>query len=105
MVKINLCETCRKEVECFMKGIFKREDCKDCEPLSPEELLEKDEFANTIMVGPCPECQSENTINCENESPIQDITIGACLNCKTTGIQNVGMYLRRKGKFVPIGCF
>jgi len=53
-----------------MKGIFKREDCKACEPLSPEELLEKDEFANTIMVGLCPECGSENTINCENEPSI-----------------------------------
>jgi len=65
-----------------MKGIFEREDCKDYEPLSPEELLEREEFADAIMVGPCPECQSENTINCEDEPSIQDIAVEACLDCK-----------------------
>jgi len=84
-----------------MKGIFEREDCEDYEPLSPEELLEKEEFVDAIMVGPCPECGSENTINCENEPSIQDITVAACLDCKAHWCTECGYVFKEKEKACP----
>lgn len=80
-MKINLYETCKKQPECFQKGISERGSCEDCEPLSVEEQLRKDEFVEATMVGPCPKCGSENTVDCGCEPSIEDITVGACLNC------------------------
>ena len=40
-----------------------------------------DEFANLIMVGPCPKCDSENTGDCEDDPEIDDPTIGRCSDC------------------------
>ena len=41
----------------------------------------EDEFVNAIMVGPCPECDSDSTRDCENDPEIEDPTIGKCDNC------------------------
>ena len=100
-VKINLCETCKKQPECFQKGISERGSCEDCEPLSVEEQLEKDEFIEATMVGLCPKCGSENTVDCEYEPSIEDITIGACLDCGAHWCSECGYVLKGKGKSCP----
>ena len=79
----NLCESCRKELECFQIGIFERENCDDYETMSLDELLERDEFIRAIMVGVCPKCGGEDTYDCENNSLLEDNTIGHCLECET----------------------
>ena len=47
------------------------------------ELLERDRFVRSVMVGTCPECGSENTYDCENNPLLEDNTIGHCLECET----------------------
>jgi len=100
-MEINLCETCRKEPECFAKGIFERERCEQYEPLSVEEQLERDESVNAIMVGPCPKCGGENTVDCENEPSIDDITVGACLDCKVHWCLECGYVLKDREEKCP----
>jgi hypothetical protein len=79
----NLCETCGKMHECFQKGIPERETCDQYQPLSLDELVERDTFIGSCMVGPCPECDSENTYDCDNplELIVMDPTVGHCLDC------------------------
>jgi len=79
----NLCETCRKQLDCFQKGIFERETCRQYDALPIGELLERDRFVQAVMVGGCPECGSENTYDCENNPLLEDNTIGHCLECET----------------------
>lgn len=67
-----LCGTCRKELECFQKGICELETCNQYEPLPPDELLERDS---------CPECGSKNIHDCKNSPLLEDDTIGQCLDC------------------------
>jgi len=79
-----LCDTCRIMPACFQKGIFEREVCDQYEPLSLEELAERDEFQRVVMVGACPMCGSENTSDCDNPlEPIRDPTVAYCLDCET----------------------
>ena len=40
-----------------------------------------DEFANMIMVGPCPKCDSDKTDNCEEDPDIENPCIGRCTVC------------------------
>ena len=79
----NLCESCRKDLECFQMGIFERGTCNDYDPMSLEELLERDEFIRAIMVGTCPICGGEEAYDCENNAMLEDCTIGHCLECET----------------------
>jgi len=79
----NLCETCRKELECFQAGVFEREICDQYEALPLDELLERDKFVRAIMVGPCPECGGESTYDCGNSPLLEDSTVGHCLDCET----------------------
>ncbi len=58
------------------------------DPSAMSELIElaeqcdsEDEFANLIMVGPCPQCDSENTGDCENDPEIEDPCVGHCGDC------------------------
>ncbi len=83
MKKANLCDTCWKRTDCFSKGIFKRDECNDYDPMSLDDLTERDKFINEIMVGPCPKCGSANTSDCESslELTINDPTLGNCLDC------------------------
>ena len=84
MEPTNLCESCRKMPECFQKGIFERQTCDEYEPLSLDELAERDEFERAVMVGPCPRCGSENTSDCDNPLElIRDPTVACCLDCGT----------------------
>jgi len=68
-------------LKCFQKGIFERKKCEEYDPMSMKELDEKDAFVNAIMVGPCPKCNSENTIDCGNHPLIEDPTVGYCRHC------------------------
>ncbi len=58
----------------------------------PPEVLEEmretfrdsstaEDFANRILVGPCPRCHSDQTGNCENDPEINDILVGRCYEC------------------------
>ena len=83
MEPINLCMTCRKMRECRAKGIFERDTCSEYEPFSLSELLERDRFVQALMVGPCPQCGSEDAYDCENNPLLEDVTVGHCLDCET----------------------
>jgi hypothetical protein len=80
---VNLCDSCKKQVECFEKGITERSKCAEYDPLPPQEQLEKEDFVRGIMVGPCPNCGSDNTCDCENDPLFEDICVGHCLHCGT----------------------
>jgi hypothetical protein len=58
----------------------------------PSEMLEElqtafnesgsaEEFANRIMVGQCPRCDSENTSHYEDDPEIEDPSVGRCHDC------------------------
>lgn len=58
------------------------------DPNARQELAEAfrrsktaDEFINTIFVGGCPKCGSENTGNCEDDPEIGEILLGRCYEC------------------------
>ena len=40
-----------------------------------------EEFANAIMVGPCPRCGSDQTSNCETDPEITEVLVGRCYEC------------------------
>ena len=40
-----------------------------------------EEFANLIMVGPCPSCGSEHTGDCEADPDINELLVGRCYEC------------------------
>lgn len=46
-----------------------------------QQSVDADAFANMIMVGPCPHCDSENTAECEDDPEIEDASIGRCKDC------------------------
>jgi hypothetical protein len=83
METANLCQTCKKELDCYEKGIFERESCNQYEPMTIDELLERDEFVRSIIIGDCPMCGSQSTYGCENNPLLEDDTIGHCLDCDT----------------------
>lgn len=83
MEDVNLCETCKTAPGCLMEGIFGRQVCEEYDPLSLIELLERDQFVRSIMVGPCPKCGSDNTYDCECNPLLEDNTVGHCLDCDT----------------------
>jgi zinc-ribbon domain len=61
------------------------------EQMPPEVLAELGEamsesvsaldFANRIMVGPCPSCGSEQTGDCEADPEINELLVGRCYEC------------------------
>ena len=55
------------EVQEYLIDIMRRSS-------TPEEAIRR------VLVGDCPECDSENTRDCE-DTPIDDSTVGLCLNC------------------------
>src|SRR5262249_36648943 len=40
-----------------------------------------EEFADRILVGNCPKCDSRNTGNCENDPEISELLVGRCYDC------------------------
>lgn len=85
MEAANLCETCRKLPQCFLRGISEQETCNDYTPLSLDELAQRDEFVEAVTVGRCPQCESASTYDCDSplELIIKDSTVGYCLDCET----------------------
>lgn len=61
------------------------------EMLPPEALTElqrfaarsetAEEFADSILVGDCPKCESSQTGNCENDPEIGELLVGRCFEC------------------------
>lgn len=97
-----LCETCKSEDECFMRGIFEKTACENYDPFSMDELEDRDRFVNAILIGDCPECSSNETHSCENDPFIDNITIGGCAGCGAYWCSECGLIFE-KGK-TPVIC-
>ncbi len=78
----NLCEVCRKRLDCMRNGILQQQNCNQYDPLSLEELAQRDEVIRDALVGSCPSCGSEKTYDCDNFLELlEDTTVGYCLEC------------------------
>lgn len=49
---------------------------------SVEESATDEEFISKVMVGNCPNCGSDLTVDCENVRGIEDPTVGLCEECQ-----------------------
>jgi len=89
--KAKICRFCEVPVS---EGPTKEEEQAVREVLNqmPPEALDElraafessgtaEEFANLIMVGPCPKCDSRNTSDCDNDPEIDNILVGRCYDC------------------------
>jgi hypothetical protein len=45
------------------------------------ESSSAEEFANRVMVGPCPSCGSDQTGDCDADPEIGELLIGRCYEC------------------------
>lgn len=54
------------------------------------------EFANRILVGPCPSCGSVQTGDCEADPEIQEILVGRCDECGELWCTECGNALTRE---------
>jgi hypothetical protein len=55
-----------------------------------------EEFANRIMVGPCPSCGSDQTGDCEADPDIGELFVGRCYECGQLWCTECGDALSRK---------
>lgn len=60
------------------------------------ESSSAEEFANRIMVGPCPNCGSEQTGDCEADPEINELLVGRCYECGHLFCTECGNGLTRK---------
>jgi hypothetical protein len=60
------------------------------------ESATAEEFANFIMVGPCPKCGSEETGDCEADPEIEDLLVGRCYECGQLWCTECAKELTRK---------
>jgi len=71
------------EVAAFMEMIRQSNpEILDAMKAMAENYSDPDEFANAIMVGPCPQCESGATEDCECDPVIDDPCVGRCLDCR-----------------------
>jgi len=47
-----------------------------------EQFDAPDEFANAVLIGPCPKCASDSTEDCECDPEIDDPCIARCKDCR-----------------------
>ncbi len=55
-----------------------------------------EEFANRLMIGPCPKCGSLETGDCEDDPEIGEILVGRCYKCGQLWCTECGRLLDRK---------
>jgi hypothetical protein len=55
-----------------------------------------EDFANFIMVGPCPTCRSEKTGDYDADPEINELLIGRCYECGQLCCTKCGKKLRRE---------
>ena len=55
-----------------------------------------EEFANRILVGPCPRCKSDQTNHCEDDPEINELLVGRCYECGQLWCTECGQLLERK---------
>jgi hypothetical protein len=41
----------------------------------------EEQFLAEIMIGECPQCESDQTKDCENVDGIEDFSVGLCMKC------------------------
>lgn len=93
------CENCGSEItevkcpECGAVQTDLVEEAADVFDSLPEEMQKslrkaveesetEEEFISKVMVGNCPNCGSDLTVDCENVRGIEDPTIGLCEECQ-----------------------
>ena len=60
------------------------------------ESSSAEEFANRIMVGPCPSCGSEHTGDCDADPEINELLVGRCYECGQLWCTECGNALTRE---------
>jgi hypothetical protein len=60
------------------------------------ESASAEEFANRIMVGPCPSCGSARTGDCDADPEINDPLVGRCFECGQLWCCECGKTLTRE---------
>ena len=60
------------------------------------ESASAEEFANRIMVGPCPSCGSDQTGDCDADPEINELLVGRCYECGQLWCTECGKALTRK---------
>jgi hypothetical protein len=81
-----------------LEGVGERDSCEYFDPLSFDEIVERERFISAIMVGPCPACKSDNTVNCDGDPSIDDPTVSHCLDCNTYWCIECGKILKEPFK-------
>lgn len=72
-----------EEVAAFMEMIRQSNpEALDEIKAMAEQFNDPDEFVNAIMVGPCPQCESDATEDCECDPVIDDPCVGRCQDCQ-----------------------
>ena len=94
----SLCDKCRKFAECFLEGVGERDNCEYFDPLSFDEIVERERFISAVMVGSCQACGSDNTVDCDGDPSIDDPTVGHCLDCNTYWCIECGKILKEPFK-------
>jgi len=60
-----------------------------------ERTESPEEFADAVLIGPCPSCGFEQTRNAEQDPDIQDLTVGVCPKCGHLWCSECGTPLTR----------
>ncbi len=60
------------------------------------ESASAEEFANRILVGPCPSCGCDQTGDCEGDPEIGELLVGRCYECGHLWCTECGSALTRK---------
>jgi hypothetical protein len=60
-----------------------------------------EEFANRILVGPCPSCGSGETGDCEEDPEIKELLVGRCYDCGQFWCTECGKMLEPKALTCP----
>lgn len=101
-------------------------DLRDYKPQTPEQLQEvfktlqampeelqsslrvnfdpnksMEDFANSILLGSCPACESSNVGDCENDPDYMDITLGRCFDCSTVWCSECDHVLEKDERCCP----
>jgi len=86
-----MCIHCEKSVEDqpsaeeieVVKKIFEEMDPEGKEALMAaiQKADSAEELIRDIFVGDCPQCESTETRDCENDPEIDDLMVGHCLKC------------------------
>ena len=67
--------------------------------VGPHDTAE--DFANAVLIGPCPECHSENVGDCVNDPDYENFFLGRCFACGNVWCVECGYKLKKGEKQCP----